>query len=77
MTRPDTGNRDGRRHVDASAQRYRQAKAIAQRVLEHAGEDREAVLDQACDGDEHLRAEARWLIDAAEDASADRLPPHR
>ena len=75
MTRPDTGNRDGRRHVDASAQRYRQAKAIAQRVLEHAGEDREAVLDQACDGDEHLRAEARWLIDAAEDASADRLPP--
>ncbi|RYD16474.1 MAG: serine/threonine protein kinase [Lysobacteraceae bacterium] len=61
--------------MDASAERYRRAKAIAQRVLEHPAEGREALLAEACDGDEPLRAEARWLIDAAEDASADRLPP--
>ena len=61
--------------MDESAERYRKAKAIARRVLGHAADDREALLAEACDGDERLRAEACWLIDAAEDASADRLPP--
>ena len=61
--------------MDESAERYRKAKAIARRVLGRAADDREALLAEACDGDERLRAEACWLIDAAEDASADRLPP--
>jgi len=54
--------------------RYRRAKALALAALEHAPERRAELIERACAGDEALRREALWLVDAAEDPAGDEVP---
>ena len=56
-----------------AANRYRRAKAIAFELLERSPEERPAALREACGGDDALRREAEWLLEAAEN-EADDLP---
>ena len=58
----------------SATQRYRQAKAIAHEALELAGQQRSDCIDRQCAGDEELRAEVLWLMEAAEDATEDQVP---
>ena len=60
--------------ADLSSQRYQQAKALAEAALELAPAQRTDWLQAQCADDPELAAEVNWLIDAAEDASADDVP---
>lgn len=60
--------------IDA-ATRYRQAKAIANFVLEQPPAAREAMIARECGDDDALHAEVCWLVEAAEDASGDESTP--
>jgi len=53
---------------------YQRAKAIANAALDRTGRAREAFVEQACAGRPALAEEVRWLIEAAEDDTADDSP---
>ncbi|HKE47837.1 MAG TPA: serine/threonine-protein kinase [Rhodanobacteraceae bacterium] len=55
--------------------RYRRAKAIAFEVLEEPPGQRAERIEAGCGGDEALRREVVWLIEAAERPDADAVPP--
>jgi len=57
-----------------AARRYKQAKAIAHEALEQPADKRKAYVESACDGDPELESEVWWLVEAAEDESADQVP---
>ncbi|MEE4331376.1 MAG: serine/threonine-protein kinase, partial [Wenzhouxiangella sp.] len=59
---------------DIEKDRYRRAKAIANLALDLPVAERGARVHAECAGDEALREEVQWLIDAAEDASDDQVP---
>lgn len=58
----------------SSKQRYREAKGIATEALAAAPLDRQRLIDERCVGDEGLKREVEWLIEAAEDDSDDDVP---
>ncbi len=57
---------------DADKTRYRQAKAIACQALDTPAPLRASFVETACAGDDGLRHEVLWLIEAAEDPTGDR-----
>jgi len=59
---------------DAAKQRYRDAKAIATDALELEPLRRQPLIDERCQGDEALKQEVEWLIEAAEDDADDEVP---
>jgi serine/threonine-protein kinase len=60
--------------LDNEKDRYRKAKAIANAVLDLPVERRSGQIRARCADDDALEKEVRWLIEAAEDASDDRVP---
>jgi len=60
--------------TDTENERYRRAKAIANAVLDLPVGQREERVRAECVDDDDLEAEVRWLMDAAEDSSDDRVP---
>lgn len=58
----------------AAESRYARARAIALGVLELDPAERAARLDADCGDDAELRAEAAWLIRAADDEALDAVP---
>ena len=60
--------------TDTENERYRRAKAIANAVLDLPVGQREERVRAECVDDDDLEAEVRWLVDAAEDSSDDRVP---
>ena len=60
--------------TDSSTQRYQAAKALAEEALGLNPAQRTAWLRTRCGDDQALATEAAWLIEAAEDASADDVP---
>jgi len=60
--------------TSASASRYQKAKALADQALGIETGQRAEWLATKCAGDQELAAEVAWLIEAAEDDSADDMP---
>ena len=60
--------------TDPSIQRYQAAKALAEEALTLDSAQRAEWLRARCGDDQELATEAAWLIEAAEDASADDVP---
>ena len=60
--------------TNSSAHRYRKAKTLVDEALGITPEERAEWLQARCGDDQELAAEVAWLIEAAEDASADDLP---
>ena len=54
---------------EARRQRYARAKPIAFAAMELDPSQRDAYVDAACGGDEALRDEVVWMLDAADDTS--------
>ncbi len=54
---------------EARRQRYARAKPIAFAAMELDASQRDAYVDAACGGDEALRDEVLWMLDAADDTS--------
>ena len=54
---------------EARRQRYARAKPIAFAAMELEPCERDAYVDAACGGDQALRDEVLWMLDAAEDTS--------
>jgi eukaryotic-like serine/threonine-protein kinase len=57
-----------------AGQRYRQAKTIANAALDQERDDRAGFVAAQCGDDQELLEEVWWLINAAEDATADQVP---
>ena len=60
--------------ADSAVHRYQQAKMLADQALGLAPEQRPGWLQERCADDPELATEVAWLIEAAEDASADDVP---
>jgi len=63
--------------IGMTPERWRQVKAVLDNVLEIAPPERDAFLDQACDGDQELRQEVESLLAAGDEGCSSFLqsPP--